>query len=58
METTVTCPFCGSTDTEIMALFGQQLLTLPFYCNSCHTPFEKVKDAGVIAAADRRETEA
>ncbi len=27
-----------------MALFGQQLLTVQYYCKSCHTPFEHIKD--------------
>jgi DNA-directed RNA polymerase subunit RPC12/RpoP len=40
----VTCPYCGSQQTEIFSLFGQQLLTLQYYCRTCHTPFEYVKD--------------
>ena len=40
----VVCPFCGSNDTELLALFGQQLLTVQYYCNTCHTPFEHIKD--------------
>lgn len=40
----VTCPYCGSNDTELLALFGQQLLTVQYYCNTCHTPFEHIKD--------------
>ena len=40
----VSCPYCRSTDTEFLALFGQQLLTEQYYCNNCHTPFEYVKD--------------
>ncbi len=40
----VTCPYCGSQQTELFALFGQQLLTLQYYCQTCHTPFEHVKD--------------
>jgi sarcosine oxidase delta subunit len=40
----VTCPYCGSTNTELFSLFGQQLLTVQYYCQSCHTPFEHVKD--------------
>lgn len=31
-----------------MALFGQQLLTVQYYCHSCHTPFERVKDDDVL----------
>lgn len=42
------CPFCGSTDTEPFALFGQQLLTVQMYCNSCRTPFEYIKDDDVL----------
>ncbi len=31
-----------------MSLFGQQLLTVQFYCEACRTPFEKVKDETVM----------
>ena len=40
----VICPYCGSSSTELLALFGQQLLTVQYYCNTCHTPFEHIKD--------------
>lgn len=40
----VSCPYCGSNQTELFSLFGQQLLTLQYYCQTCHTPFEHVKD--------------
>lgn len=40
----VICPYCGSSDTELFALFGQQLLTVQYYCHACHTPFEHIKD--------------
>jgi DNA-directed RNA polymerase subunit RPC12/RpoP len=40
----VRCPYCASRDTELFSLFGQQLLTVQYYCNACHTPFEYVKD--------------
>jgi hypothetical protein len=42
------CPFCGSTDTELLSLFGQHLLTVQLYCNACHTPFEHIKDDDVL----------
>lgn len=45
----VACPYCASTDTEIYALFGQQLLTMQYYCKSCHTPFEYVKDDAALS---------
>ncbi len=52
------CPYCGSTDTEIFSLFGQQLLTVQFYCNACRTPFEYVKDDDVLADyAARKESQ-
>jgi hypothetical protein len=36
-------------------LFGSQLLTAQYYCRACHTPFERVKDAAVMADAARRD---
>ncbi len=45
----VTCPYCGSTNTELFSLFGQQLLTVQFYCQTCHTPFEHVKDDALLS---------
>lgn len=39
----VACPFCKSRDTEMIALFGQQMMTSQYYCNNCHTGFEAVK---------------
>jgi DNA-directed RNA polymerase subunit RPC12/RpoP len=46
--TAISCPYCGSTQTEPYALFGQQLLTVQYYCNTCHTPFERIKDDDVL----------
>ncbi len=42
------CPYCGSPETEPLALFGQQLLTVQMYCQGCHTPFEYVKDDAIL----------
>jgi len=39
----VHCPFCGSADVELLALFGSQLLTDQHYCRACHTPFEHLR---------------
>lgn len=39
----VACPFCNSTDTEMIALFGQQLMTSQYYCRNCHSAFEAIK---------------
>lgn len=44
----VLCPYCSSRDTELFSLFGQQLLTVQYYCNACHTPFEHIKDDEVL----------
>ena len=54
----VACPFCRSTDTDFLSLFGQQLLTVQLYCHTCHTPFECVKDDDILDAYDteRKET--
>jgi sarcosine oxidase delta subunit len=47
--TKVACPYCRSTQTELFSLFGQQLLIVHYYCQSCHTPFEAVKDDSMLA---------
>jgi transposase-like protein len=39
----VVCPFCGSTDTELIAPFGSQLSTSQYQCRTCHTYFERMK---------------
>lgn len=51
----VTCPFCGSGETEFFSLFGQQLLTVQYYCRTCHTPFEHIKDDDVLSAAEEAD---
>jgi ring-1,2-phenylacetyl-CoA epoxidase subunit PaaD len=48
------CPFCGSRETELMSLFGQQLMSAQYYCRACHTPFERVKGADVVQDAQKR----
>ncbi|MEZ4515275.1 MAG: hypothetical protein R3C62_25650 [Chloroflexota bacterium] len=40
------CGFCGSRNTEFMALFGQFLLVSQYYCGDCHSAFEWVKHQG------------
>lgn len=40
----VPCPYCKSTHTECLALFGPVLLTSQYYCKQCHSAFEVVKD--------------
>jgi hypothetical protein len=53
----IACPYCRSTDTEFLSLFGQQLLTVQVYCNACHTPFECVKDDDILDAYDAARKE-
>ena len=45
----IICPYCGSTHTELLSLFGQQLLTVQYYCQTCRTPFEHVKDDDILS---------
>ena len=50
LEQAVACPFCGSADVELLALFGSQLLTDQYYCRACRNPFEHLRaDAEDVA---------
>lgn len=42
-ERLVACPFCNSIDTEMIALFGMQMMTSQYYCRNCHSVFEAIK---------------
>jgi transcription elongation factor Elf1 len=37
------CPFCESNDTEVISLFGSQVMTLQCKCHACGTFFEASK---------------
>ena len=37
------CPFCQSTKTEMVSLFGQTLLGSQYKCKECHSFFEAVR---------------
>ena len=37
------CPFCDGTDTQMFSPFGSQLSVSTYWCNRCHTAFEKLK---------------
>ena len=39
----VSCPHCGSTDVEVEAAFGSQLMTSQYWCRGCRTVFERLK---------------
>jgi hypothetical protein len=37
----VLCPFCRSSETELISPFGSQLSTDQYYCRACRTYFER-----------------
>lgn len=39
----LTCPWCGSADTEQIAAYGSLLMTAQWFCTACHSPFERVR---------------
>lgn len=42
----MSCPWCGSADVEQIAAYGSMLMTAQWYCNACHSPFERVRHRG------------
>jgi ring-1,2-phenylacetyl-CoA epoxidase subunit PaaD len=40
----VTCPRCGSPDTEVLSRFGPTACTALRRCRACREPFEHMKD--------------
>lgn len=47
------CPFCGSSEVELVSLWGGQLITSQVRCRSCNTHFEAVRED--LRSGDRRE---
>ncbi|MFJ5229578.1 1,2-phenylacetyl-CoA epoxidase subunit PaaD [Kitasatospora sp. NPDC088391] len=41
---TVTCPQCGSTDTEELSRFGSTACKSLWRCRSCREPFDRIKE--------------
>jgi ring-1,2-phenylacetyl-CoA epoxidase subunit PaaD len=39
----ITCPHCGSNDTERLSAFGSTACKALYRCRSCHEPFEYFK---------------
>ena len=37
------CPFCAAERTELIALFGSQLLTSQYRCQACGSYFEGLR---------------
>ena len=42
----LTCPWCGSADVEQIGAYGSLLMTAQWYCNACHSPFERIRHRG------------
>jgi hypothetical protein len=42
-ESRVACAFCGARDTELVSLFGSQLLLSQYRCVACASYFEAVR---------------
>jgi len=38
------CPFCDSAETELVSLFGSQLLVSQHRCRACRSYFEALRD--------------
>ncbi|MFB6093111.1 MAG: hypothetical protein ABEK02_08885 [Haloquadratum sp.] len=47
------CPFCGSSDTELESTFGTEISKSQYYCNGCHTVFERIKYDGAMPETGR-----
>jgi uncharacterized Zn finger protein len=47
------CPFCRSTDAEVISLFGTQAMTLQYRCRKCGSYYEAIKYAADPGASDR-----
>lgn len=45
-----TCPWCGSDDVSELAAYGSLLMTAQWHCESCHSPFERIRHRGADAA--------
>jgi hypothetical protein len=39
----LTCPWCGSTEVELIAEFGAELLVSPYLCLRCRSPFDAIR---------------
>lgn len=42
----MTCPWCGSQDTHEVRAHGSLLMTSQWFCESCHSPFERIRHRG------------
>ena len=44
IKETVSCPFCGTNETEVRSEFGSTACKSIHYCNNCRQPFEHLKE--------------
>ena len=44
MSDQLACPFCESTDVEVVAPWGGQIITSQCRCRACNTYFEAIRD--------------
>lgn len=42
-QATPTCPFCDSSDVEVVSAWGGQLITRQLRCRACNTHFEALR---------------
>ncbi|MCS7313411.1 MAG: hypothetical protein NZ742_10965 [Acidobacteria bacterium] len=42
----VVCPWCHRDDTERLSAWGSFLSVVQYYCRSCRTVFDVVRDGG------------
>ena len=42
----VTCPWCGSTEVELVGAVGPTVMTSQWICTACHSPFERIRRRG------------
>jgi len=42
-ESSPRCPFCQATDTEVISLFGSQVMTMQCKCRACGSFYEASK---------------
>lgn len=50
----ITCPFCGSGQVELVSAWGGQIITSQMRCLSCESYFEAVRED--FEAPGARET--
>jgi C4-type Zn-finger protein len=44
VNATTTCPYCGSSEIELVSPWGGQIITSQLRCISCNSYFEAIRD--------------